>query len=66
MDLQLTRLPNEPVQVAGFGKQDMCVLDFYMVVIVEFLFSHHTFAWFSKPDLLVDFLHPDLNNVEEH
>jgi hypothetical protein len=59
--LQLTVIPNEPVQAAGFGKQNFGVLDIYVVVVAEPLFRHHGFVGLPEQDKPAVFLHPDLN-----
>jgi hypothetical protein len=49
LELQLDRLPVESVHVAGFGREDLGVLEFNEVILVEPMFRLRLFVWMSKP-----------------
>jgi len=46
---QLNRLPDESVHVTGYSREDLGVLEFYEMVVVEPMFCHRHFVCISKP-----------------
>ena len=45
VQLQLICLPAKFVYIAIFGTENLCVLEFYEVIMVEYMFHHHQFVW---------------------
>ena len=44
MEFQLDRLPDDSVDVAEFGREDLGVLEFNEVIVVEPMFRHRRFV----------------------
>lgn len=61
IELQLSHLPGGPVHIAAYGRQGFGVLELYVVVLVEPLFSHHQFVGLSEPHVPVVLPHPALS-----
>jgi hypothetical protein len=60
-ELQLSRLSEKSVPVAGFGRENLGVLEFKEVTVVETMFHHRRFVCLSKPYLPVVLIKSGLN-----
>ena len=58
MELQLNRLPDESVHVAGFGREDLGVLEFNEVILSESMFRHRRFFWMPQPHVAAMLFNP--------
>jgi len=60
-ELQLSRLPENSVHAAGFGRENSGFLEFKEVIVAETLFHHRWFACLSKPHVPVVLIESGLN-----
>jgi hypothetical protein len=60
-DLQLSRLPEKSAHAAGFGRENLDVLEFKEVIVVETMFRHRRFVCLSKPYVPVLLIKTGLN-----
>jgi len=60
-ELQLSRLPEKSVHAAGFGRQNLGVLEFKVVIMVETMLRHRQFVCLSKPYVPVVLIKSGLN-----
>jgi len=58
---ELSRLPEKSVHAAGFGRENLGVLEFKEVIVVENMFRHRRFVCLSKPYVPVVLIKSGLN-----
>ena len=63
VELQLNCLPDKFVHKAIFGTENLCVLEVYEVMMVEYMFHHHQFVWLYELDVLVVLLYSGLDGL---
>lgn len=62
-ELQISRLSEKSVHAAGFGRENLGVLEFKEVIVVETMFRHRRFVCLSKPYVPVVLIKSGLNGL---
>jgi len=60
-EVQLSRLPEKSVHAAAFCRENLDVLEFQEVIVVEIMFRHRRFVYLSKPYVPVVLIKSGLN-----
>jgi hypothetical protein len=61
--MELTDLPDRSVHVAGFGREDLGVLEINVVIMVRPMFCHRQFLCMPKPNVALMLFYSGLNRV---